>query len=489
MAPVFPRSQMATSFCFVIPPFVESQGPKAYRWDPQNISIAYLAAVLEREGVRVSLIDLTREPVSRLDEMLVSDPPDFVGMTVYTKFFDAARWVASRAKRIAPDATVVVGGPHATAIPEETLRSAPAFDACVVGEGEETVVELVRGDPLDQIRGIAYRDPGDPRSIVRTPPRPFIQDLDSLPFPAWHYFPTKHNLPYGDMVKWGKRELPVLTQRGCPYGCVFCQKVLGNRVRHRSIENILAEIEHDVRRYGATHVMFYDETFGTDEEKVRQLCRRLISSGLSRKIKWACYDRVTSVNELTLRLMRAAGCQFIFYGIEASDDATLRAIRKGSTYLQQREAVKLTRKVGIKAYLSVILGHPGETPASLRRSVDHALKLRGTFYQFGKMVPFPGTKVFQWANERQRGLKLPEKLKWRDFDPHFSGSLLEYRSLLQRELDFNHWYAYLKMMLHAFPRSVVNFFSYVNVKSVLLHLARKLIPLSPRRLRRPLRPS
>ncbi|GAB4330186.1 MAG: radical SAM protein [Promethearchaeota archaeon] len=458
-----------TRFEFLLPPRVRGQIPKMYRWNPPHVGLAYLAAALEQEGVSVRVVDLERVPLKRYLARFRRRPPDLVGVSAFTKNVASIAYLSRVLKRVRPDVRIVAGGPHATAVPERTLRELPWLDVVVVGEGEVTLVELVRqlssggDDGFDSIDGIAYRTAEG--GVRVTKPRRPVEDLDSLPFPAWHLFGVKSSLPYGDLCKRDKLELPVLTSRGCPYSCVFCQKVLGSRVRKRSVKNVVEELERNVERFGMTHAMFVDETWGVDRERSRALCRAIIAAGLHDKISWGCYDRVSNVDEPTLRLMRAAGCKFMLFGIETCSDETLSLIKKGNTTAQQRRAVELTAKYGVKSYLSVIFGFPKTNERTANDDLTRVLKLGGTFYQFGKLVPFPGTEIYEWAESGKFGLSLATR-DWREYDTQFGGAL-DSTTFPRERLRRFHALAYLKMLVRLFPKSVATFLYHVNWKNFL----------------------
>ena len=408
------------------------------KWDQPGfpcLSLAYLAATLRRNGVGVKVIDGKFEglPLSRIVSRLAElDAPVF-GLTAMThEIVDAAK-IASHIKAVHPAATVAVGGCHVTALPEQTLREFPAFDLAVVGEGEYSFLEVVRaldaGSSLQGISGIAYRENGDVR---RNAPRPYIADLDELPEPAWDLFPRA-------------KTYPVMTTRGCPFQCVFCMRVQGNKLRLRTPEKVVDEIGRLISDYGAQEIIFYDETFTLKKDRIHHILDLIIERGYNRRIKWVAQTRVNECDEALLAKMARAGCWEIDLGIESGNAEMLKRIGKQITLDDARQAVRLAKKVGIRAATLFILGHPHETKKTAMDTIDFAVELNGARLSLGIMVPYPGTAVAQMAAKGEGGYRLLSQ-DWSDFNKYL-GNALELEGLTRAELERLQAWGYVKFYL------------------------------------------
>jgi radical SAM superfamily enzyme YgiQ (UPF0313 family) len=274
------------------------------------------------------------------------------------------------------------------------------FDVGVVGEGEMTLLELVRRVEdkgslakvdLEQIKGLAFRQDG---RIVMTPPRERIQDLDSLPHPARHLLPP---LSAYRPTPASYRKLPLavmMTSRGCPYGCTFCDRgVFGNLVRAHSPERVLDEIEELIQRYGAREIRFFDDTFTISRKRVVRICEMIIERKL--RFPWTCLTRVNTVDRDLLQLMKEAGCWQVLYGLESGDPRMLKILNKGSSVEQNAQAVQWAFEVGLGVRGDFIIGTPGETMESLENTLAFTKRLKLDYAHFNKFVPFPGTELYE----------------------------------------------------------------------------------------------
>jgi len=337
-------------------------------------------------------------------------------------------------KRKRPGCVTVVGGPHTTALPERTLREFSAIDVAIVGEGEETACDLAgllatsKGrDEWESIPGIAYRGP---RGISRTASRPPIADLDSLPMPAWELFPRG--------ITW-----PALASRGCPFRCAFCQRVLGSKVRLRSVDNLLLEFDAMEERLGLKGCWFHDETFGVNRAWADEFLTKLAKRNQQRGYKWSwgCNSRVNLADEVLYRRMKEAGCRKVDFGIESGDQAVLDRICKGIRLDKALEAIRVAKRAGLKTTAFFIIGHPGENWKSAIRTVRFASKCGADSIAVGVMVPYPGTKIWELAKRGQGGYRLLTE-DWRTYDKYF-GQAVELRDLSRRQLEFLQAVTYL----------------------------------------------
>ncbi len=361
------------------------------------LGLAYLGAVLERAGHRVRIVDYTaRFPYPPLPDLLRDFHPGLIGLTATTPSFESARRLAAEIQRLAPAVPIVLGGAHITCTPE-AVRADGLFAAGVIGEGEETMVELAgrlkegRISGLETVRGIVYPEGG---SLRRTPPRGFISDLDSLPFPGYHLLPPlKHYHP----TPASYRKLPVgilMTSRGCPFKCTFCDRsIFGNNTRFHSPGRVLDEVEWMLNELGAREIRFFDDTFTLKRDRVREICAGIRERGL--KFPWTCLTAVKTVTPEILKEMKVAGCWQVLFGLESGDDRMLKLLGKGNTVEDNRKAVRWAKEAGLEVRGDFIVGTPGETMESLQRTLSFTLETGLDYAHFNKFTPFPGTELYR----------------------------------------------------------------------------------------------
>lgn len=365
------------------------------------LGIGYIGAVLEKAGFEVKIIDAP--PLGWGQKKIVAEAkdwaPDYIGLSVSTVDFPKSVKLARTLKKVLA-IPIIIGGPHVTALPEEVLAYT-CFDVGVLGEGEVTIVELIRslaaGRRLSSVKGIAFREKG---KVIKTLPRPFIDDLDGLPLPARHLMPklslyhptpaTYKKLPVGSMI----------TSRGCPNRCSFCFRgVFGHRWRFRSPLEVVGEMESLLDNFGAQEIRIWDDTFNADIDRVKEICRLIIKRGL--RFSWTCLGRVNRADKKMFELMKKAGCWQISYGIESGNDLILASLQKGITKTMVKKAIELTYQTGIQSLGFFILGLPGETEATMRETIDFAKSLPLSAANFSLATPYPGTDL--WFLARKAG--------------------------------------------------------------------------------------
>jgi radical SAM superfamily enzyme YgiQ (UPF0313 family) len=316
---------------------------------------------------------------------------DVIGFSGMTPVIDAVE----RAIRVCrPYArAIVLGGPHATACRETVLEENPDLDYAFCGEGETAFVEFLAA--FDDNR-ITSEIPGIVTREGSGPPRERCRDLDSIPFPARDLLP---NARYRYPLCGRARVTSMITSRGCPYQCVFCDKsVFGSRWQARSAENVLAEVDEVVAKYGVEAIVFYDDLFTLNRARLAAICEGLIER--NRKIAWKAEGRVDIVDREILALMRRAGCDAIAYGVESANPAGLDFIGKNTTPEQAREAFRLTREAGIRTMGYFILGIPTETYDDALRTIRFAIELRADYAQFSALSPLVGSELHRLAKEK-----------------------------------------------------------------------------------------
>ncbi len=357
------------------------------------MGLATLAAVLEKEGFEATIVDANVERLEPEEVVPRVTNADVVCLTAMTPTIGTALKIAHQVKQARPDLPVLLGGAHATLLPEETLAGTGDVDIVVRGEGENIIVNLLRHlgikQTLDNLPGITYRRDGE---IVSTPMTAENVDLDSLPFLAYHLLPWRKYKPHPPHG----RALPfaaIITSRGCPYHCSYCSKpVFGTRFRAQSPQRVAEEIAYYKERFHIGELAFYDDVFTLDGKRAHAIAENMLQRGF--KIPWTCETRVNLVDKELLQHMKQAGCYAIAYGIESASPEILKTISKNITLEQVEAAVRLTREAGIQAIGYFMLGSPGETPETVRQTIDFAKKLKLDFAQFAITTPFPGTELY-----------------------------------------------------------------------------------------------
>jgi len=356
------------------------------------LGVAYIASSLEKHNHEVAIIDaialgLSREQVRR---RIKEFSPDIVGITAMTPNFRGAQ----EAGRIAKEegALTVVGGVQLSLFPEETL-SCDYFDFGILGEGEETMVELCKAleykEKTDVISGLVTKKNG---KVHVNSPR-IVSDLDTIPMPAYHLLPmTKYSSIIGLH--------PVSTMigtRGCPYKCGFCYKTPSDsRHRVRNPVNVVDEMEFLIKQYKIKEIMFYDDLMLPDY--AAGLCEEILRRGIG--IKWQSPQRVNLVNPRLLKLMAKAGCRLLRYGVEQGDPEMMRRVEKHITVDQAKRVFRWTREAGIDAFAYFIIGYPNEDARTMRATINLAKELNPQYVMFTKAVPLPGTRMMELAVEK-----------------------------------------------------------------------------------------
>jgi radical SAM superfamily enzyme YgiQ (UPF0313 family) len=361
------------------------------------LGIGYLAAVLEKAGYPVDVIDCQalRFNYDQFREELKKRNPDVVGMTSTTLTYKSACQIAKIAKEENPKVVTMIGGPHVSFWDENALKEYPQLDIIVRKEGELTIVELMQrieaGKPYFDVVGTTCRN-GD--QIVKNPDRPYIQDLDSLPFPAHHLFPLEHLNKFGVVI------FPVYTSRGCTFWCNFCSAVrmFGRGYRMRSAKNVVDELEHLVKDFGAQQFTFYDDAFSVSQERVREICAEIKNRGL--KIKWDCETRVDMVTRELLQMMKDAGCIAVWFGVEAGSQMVIDAMGKGYKLETIKKSFKTAQEVGLMTVASVVLGFPEETPETLKETTKFIEELNPDDVGYYIATPYPGTPMHELVTQK-----------------------------------------------------------------------------------------
>lgn len=387
------------------------------------LGLAYIAAVLEKESHQVKVLDFQLQYVTyKALEKELENNYDIVGISITTLTSSSGYNVAKFVKDKSPKTLVVVGGPHTMALGKEIFNECKEVDFIVFGEGEITIKELFKTleekSELQNVKGIGFKEEG---KVIVTEPREMIEDLDEIPFPAYNLFDVKHYAPMAGMFK----KLPfanIMSARGCPYDCLFCNKqVWGYKLRMRTPENIIEEIEHLVKTYGIREVAFFDDTFTADRERAIEICK-LIKERTPELI-WKCSTRVNVVDPELLKIMKDTGCYSIGYGIESGNQDILNKINKKITLEQSRDAIKWTKQVGIETRCYFMLNHPGDTIETTEQTIKFSKELDPDFVDFEITHPHPNTKLWKEIENNPTKYKIVKE-KWYDWSAQAGNDII-----------------------------------------------------------------
>jgi radical SAM superfamily enzyme YgiQ (UPF0313 family) len=401
------------------------------------LGLGYLAAVLEKNQYQVDVIDCQVLKFSLEDfrSEIGKRQPDIVGVTSSTLTYQAALKLVKVAKEVCPNCVTVAGGAHVTFWDDKALEECPELDIVVRKEGENTLLEVVQriaaGKSYQDVVGTTCRKDG---KIVRNSDRPYIEDLDSLPFPARHLWPMERFREYEDI-------LYLATSRGCVYWCEFCSTVRmhGRKYRMRSPKNVVDELEVLHKTYGISKFTFCDDAFTVDQQRTEILCNEILSRGL--KIQWNCGTRVDMITRELLVKMKDAGCITVWFGVESGTQQVLDAMKKGISPELTIKVLGWVRELGMQPIPNVILGFPGETKESAWKTIKFVEKISPDAVGFYNVAtPFPGTPMYDTVKEKGW-------LKVTDFDiydtthPIFETPWLSMKDLGKlREGAFHHFY-------------------------------------------------
>lgn len=368
-------------------------------WKPAtpHLGFGYLAETLLTNKHGVEIADMRLDiSFPQLVEKIQKFHPDYIGITAASLDYQEVYDLISKIKE-GFDIPVIMGGPHASVVKEQILQYSKT-DLVVYGEGEKTILDIARGLHPGKIKGLIWRN--KQREIVINPPRELLFNLDELPFPKYQKF---------SLDKYLEHKIPLIAERGCPYGCTYCaaRLILGRGFRKRSPENILEEIKYWYKK-GYRDFGFNDDEFTGDNEWAEKICDLIIKNNLKTTFELRTGVRVDRVNEGLIRKMKEAGFFFFAFGVESADQKVLNLMKKGTTPAQTKRAVKLVNKHGLESSGFFIIGLPGDTPSKFRKTLNFAKKLNLNEVRFYNAVPYPGTELFEWVLKYGRLLHSPE---------------------------------------------------------------------------------
>ncbi len=380
------------------------------------LDIPYLAAYVVEKNISLDVLEaqglnLGRDQLAkRVAKIAAESRParTLVSVRVALCSLDWDLSVCAALKQAAPEVAIAVYG---SILPQviKRVRREPSLDYIIQGEPDETVYELATGRSEEEILGLSFRRG---QEWTERPPRPLLKELDRLPFPRWELLPYhRYAIPKSSATA-AVPFLPMLTSRGCPFGCHYCPYPVGQGLpfRFRSPQNVVDEIEHLVRDLGIRYILFRDPMFSLRQNRVVDICNEIQRRGLS--FRWKCETRPDCLDESTLRAMAAAGCDGINFGVESAEvEIQANVGRKPITREKIIEMVQLCRKLGVKTFCFFIIGLPGDTVQTILETIEFAIRLRANWIQFNAASPLIGTKLREWAVSR--GLTAEDEYAYR----------------------------------------------------------------------------
>ncbi|MFH1961977.1 MAG: radical SAM protein [bacterium] len=365
-----------------------------------SLGLCSLAGVIRQHNVTPVIIETSPFGLSDMDiiNQIQAAQPRYAGITATTLSIFSAGELAKKIKQVCKETIIIIGGPHLTATPEQTMELFKDFDIGVIGEGEETIKEIITRDTTDlkEIKGIIFRENGQ---LHRTESRSFIKNLNMLPFPAWDILPNFPNAYHPPSFRF--KRLPaasLVTSRGCPNKCIFCDRsVFGSHCRVFSAEYILEMLHNLYNNYGIREILFEDDTFVMFKPRLITICESIIQEKLN--ISWSCLGRADMVSPDILKLMKRAGCWQIAFGIESGDQKILDFIKKRTHLDKMKKAIIWTKEAGIMTKGFFIMGFPTETRESIQHTIDFITTTPLDDISVNMFTPFPGSQIYQTAKE------------------------------------------------------------------------------------------
>jgi anaerobic magnesium-protoporphyrin IX monomethyl ester cyclase len=366
------------------------------------LGLASIAAYLEQRAIDAAIIDCYARPDSDrlIRDHLLAERPAFIGLSCTTSsFLDGVR-IAELARHTLPGIRTMFGGPHVSALKERVLERFPAVDFTVVGEGEETVTELLQsgGETPATIKGIVYRDATDGTARF-TGYRERGIELDTLPFPAYEKlpgFPEAYKLPMFNYPR--VPNTSCISSRGCPYACSYCDRsVFGRSFRYNSAEYLYEHLRYLRERFGIRHINFYDDQFTFNRPRVEEFTRLMTDRPLG--MTFNCAVRAEHIDAELVRRMKGAGCWMMSLGIETGDEQLLARHRQNADLDMLADKIRLIKRTGLRTKGLLMIGLPGETEASIRKSMAYVFSLPIDDFNLAKFTPFPGSPVYEQIHQ------------------------------------------------------------------------------------------
>lgn len=382
---------------FLIKP---SYGRSFYGAFHPPVGLGYIAENLAHNKIDYDIMDMGfNYRSSKAIQKIKAFKPDLLGVTMMSFMYLKSHELISEIKRALPNIHVVIGGAHGSCYREKALELCPDIDYVVTFEGDETIVDLCKGVPLNEIKGLIYRETNN--KITYNGDRKFIQDLDRIPYPKYNKF---------ELSKYIFNDIDIASSRGCPHRCTFCsvKVVAGRKLRFRSANNVVDEIQHWYER-GYRKFNFIDDNFTFKYDRVYAICDEIEKRGLQNlKITNANGIRADRADRDLLKRMREIGFYYIGFGVECGNDKILKNIKKGESMAQIREAIETACDLGYDVVLNFLIGSPGESWDDIKDSVALALEYPVMDVRFNNITPTPRSELFDWLEENNYFVQEPE---------------------------------------------------------------------------------
>ena len=408
------------------------------------LGISALAAVSRRAGHDVRMLDLgvEKDSVQALKNELSTFRPDYVGFTATTPLYKEIRKLSFISREmLGNDVTLLAGGPHVTAVPEDSLKESE-FDAIALGEGEDTLIAILSGQRFEEITGLGYKDSSG-KVIINGSGR-IINNLDDIPLPALDLLDI-NNYKSSSVITRKNPAGPLETSRGCPYQCTFCNKnISGSKWRQKSPERVIEEIMY-LKKIGFREFHIIDDLFTVNLDKCKVICEEMIRHEINMPWNLRVGVRVDRIDEEFVSLAARAGCYQMGMGFESGDEESLKAIKKGIKLDQSIKAVKLLRKYKVESAGFFMLGLPGETEEKMKKTIDFACKMSPDYAKATILVPLPGTVLFD--DFKKQGLI--KTYDWDLYDFHNGRNIYDHPNLpwdvLEKYYEMFHRKFYFRM--------------------------------------------
>lgn len=364
------------------------------------LGLAYLAAFLEQRHHKVQILDANiLEIKSAIIETAFLFKPDLIGIQANIISYKAAIEVARRLKSLYPNTPILLGGPYSTSLPERILKNNPAVDAVVIGEGENTLLEtaesLGKKNIFEDIKGLVWHDNG---LIIRNDERSLIDTLDEIPFPAYHLLP---NLKKYKTRSRGRPVGYLMTSRGCPFRCTFCNgNIFGKVWRSHSVGRVMDEIAYMVGHYGIKQIDIFDDNFTFDKKRATEILEQLARSRFKLYLNLQSGVSVDSMDEELLEKMKRAGVFKLALAIDTADETIQKNVKRNVDLRKGLLLARKARSLGMVTCGHFILGLPGDNAETMERTIAYALEMNPHHAHFMICLPFPGTEIFKEVKQR-----------------------------------------------------------------------------------------
>lgn len=370
---------------------------QASHWGPVRppAGIGYISEMLTSGNIGHRVMDIPlRYGKKDLFNMVDRFRPGLIGISLLTyRYKDSYNLIRDLKERF-PSATLIAGGPHVTMLNKKIFEDMPYIDFCIAGEAEVSLMKFIQGDALSQIPGLIFRRDGG----ISCNSSSFIEELDSLPFPRYRKFPLRQYVA---------KEIGIITSRGCPYNCIFCQETLGKKFRIRSPGPVVDELDYWAGE-GYRDILILDDNFTMDGERATAICEGIKKKNLDLNLRLANGVRADRINKNLLLKMRESGFRYISFGVEAGNDRVLEAIGKAETVADIKKAVSMAIETGFEVTLFFLVGSPLEKTGDVEDSVALAREFPVFDARFYNLIPFPGTRLYDWVEKRDFFLERPE---------------------------------------------------------------------------------